>query len=282
MIAQQPLSWRSLASDGIHAPGLKDMRVALQVGHNLMVSHGAATVAMRNILKPEAQIGITLNLNHTDPATDSEQDKAAAVLGDGYSNRWFLDPIFKGEYPADMWELFKAYQPKVEDGDLKLISTPIDFFGVNYYTRSVIEHAEGGDPPARQTHPEGEYTEMDWEVYPQGLYNLLTRLQRDYNPPAIYITENGAAFDDKVSDDGHVHDERRTAYLNGHFDAALRAINDGAKLKGYFVWSLMDNFEWAWGYSKRFGITYVDYTTQKRTLKDSALWYRQVIRANGF
>ncbi len=268
---------------GIHAPGLKDLRTATQVGHNLLVSHGMAVRALRSCLKPEAQIGITLNLTHFEAATDSVTDRAAAARQDGYINRWFLDPLFKGAYPADMWELFGSDVPTVADGDFDLITEPIDFLGINYYSRGVIaDDPNGGVLKTRSEFPEGEYTEMNWEVYPEGLYQLLTNVQNNYNPPALYITENGAAFADEVSADGQVHDERRTAYLQSHFAAAHRAIEDGAKLKGYFVWSLMDNFEWAWGYTRRFGITYVDYTTQKRTLKDSALWYRSVIQENGF
>jgi beta-glucosidase len=268
---------------GIHAPGLKDLSTATQVAHHLLLSHGLAVRALRPCLKPEAQIGITLNLGHYMSATDSQADHDAARRYDGYNNRWFLDPLFKGAYPEDMWQVFEGHHPTIADDDLAVISTPIDFLGINYYTRGVqADDPNGGVLKARQEFPEADYTEMQWEIYPDGLYQLLTSVQNTYNPSAIYVTENGAAFADEISADGHVHDERRTAYLQGHFAAAHRAIQDGAKLQGYFVWSLMDNFEWSFGYSKRFGITFVDYTTQKRTLKDSALWYRQVIQANGF
>jgi beta-glucosidase len=268
---------------GIHAPGIKDLSTATQVAHNLLVSHGLAVRALRSCLQPEAQIGITLNLGYYDGASDSEADQAAARRGDGYNNRWFLDPLFKGMYPEDMWQIFEGHHPTIADGDFHLITTPIDFLGINYYNRTVLaDDSYGNLLKGKQVFPEAEYTEMNWEVYPEGLYKLLTLVQNTYNPAALYITENGAAYVDEISADGHVHDERRTAYLQGHFEAAHRAIADGAKLRGYFVWSLMDNFEWAFGYSKRFGITFVDYATQKRTLKDSALWYRQVIQANGF
>lgn len=267
---------------GVHAPGLKDMKTALQVSHHLLLSHGEAVRALRDAGDDETRVGITLNLTPTEPATDSDEDRAAALRVDGYQNRWFLDPVFRASYPADMLELYGDLAPSVLPGDMARIQAPVDFLGVNYYHRTVVQ--DDPDAPILRTKtvlPEGsEYTEMGWEVSPQGLYNLLTRLQHDYDPPAIYITENGCAFKDVVNEAGEVDDERREAFLREHFVQAHRAIQDGVKLRGYFVWSLMDNFEWALGYSKRFGITYVDYETQRRIIKRSGRWYSQVIAKN--
>lgn len=188
----------------------------------------------------------------------------------------------KGEYPADILKILGDNAPKIEDGDLKAISVPTDFMGVNYYTRAVVAADPTQEGGMRWEHPEGEYTDMDWEVYPLGLYNLLMRLKNEYNAPPLYITENGAAYKDVVTPDGEICDERRQAYLESHLAACHRAIQNGVPLKGYFVWSLLDNFEWAYGYTKRFGITHVDYTTLKRTLKQSGEWYSKAAQTNGF
>lgn len=266
---------------GIHAPGIKDDARAIQVAHNVLVAHGAALPALR--ANGAGQVGITLNFTHYDPASDSEADRAAARRMDGYANRWFLDPIFKGKYPEDVLTYYAGLGPVFTAKDMSLISSPIDFLGVNYYTREVVRDAPGqGLMQTARVEPPGEYTAMGWEVYPEGLYRLLIRITRDYNDPVMYITENGAAYNDVVSEDGHVHDPKRIDYLQKHFDAAHRAIQNGSRIKGYFVWSMMDNFEWAEGYSKRFGLIYTDYPTERRIPKDSALWYQQVIEKNGF
>lgn len=268
---------------GIHAPGIKNAKVALQVAHHLLLSHGLAVEVLRDLGDHETKAGIVLNLSPVHPASDSEEDKAAAWRYDGFHNRWFLDPIFVGSYPADMWEWYGQLVPEVKPGDMAIISRRIDFLGVNYYTRSVVKHdPQGGMLKLSHVRIEGsEYTEMGWEVYPDGLYELLTRLNRDYKVHEFYITENGAAFKDEITPDGKVHDERRLSYLREHFLRAHKAIQDGVPLKGYFVWSLMDNFEWAHGYTKRFGVVYVDYETQKRIIKDSGYCYKQVIAENG-
>ena len=267
---------------GVHAPGetAEVPTPALQAAHHALIAHGKTVERIRTIV-PDAQVGITLNLSHVDPATMRPTDLEAATRYDGLHNRWFLDPVFRGHYPSDMLELWEEHLPQIEPGDMALINAPIDFLGINYYTRSVIQH-DGSVPllQAAGINPPGEYTEMGWEVYPQGLYALLKRLYSDYRPNAIYITENGAAFADTLTDDGQVHDERRTAYLRGHFDAASHAIRDGVPLVGYFVWSLLDNFEWSFGYSKRFGIVYVDFATQKRYPKDSATYFAEVAAAH--
>jgi beta-glucosidase len=263
---------------GEHAPGIKDLGVAYQVAHHLLLSHGLATQVLKS-QNQGFQTGITLNLTVAHPAGDSSDDEAAARRQDGYSNRWFLDPVFRGSYPEDMLEIIGSHAPSVQDGDMATITSPLDFLGINYYSRSVVRH-DPGNPPFNmsQVKPRGaEYTDANWEVYPDGLRELLERLHRDYPAPAYYVTENGAAFPDLLSPGDKVHDPRRQAYLEAHFEAAASAISAGVPLKGYFVWSLMDNFEWALGYSKRFGIIYVDYPTQRRIWKDSALWYRECI-----
>jgi len=268
---------------GIHAPGIKDPSTAIQASHHLLLSHGEAVQILRENGDARTRVGITLNLAPVHPASEKEEDKQAARRFDGYLNRWFLDPIFKGSYPRDMISWYGNKSPQIQSGDMDIISRKIDFLGVNYYTRSVIK----ADPGEKYlgigvVRPEGaEYTEMDWEVYPPGIYELLTRIHNDYQAPTLYITENGAAFADKVDENGEVNDQRRVNYLKEHFIQVHKAIDEGVKLRGYFIWSLMDNFEWAYGYSKRFGLTYVDYATQKRIIKKSGIWYQQVIKNNG-
>jgi beta-glucosidase len=266
--------------DGRHAPGWQDACLALQVAHHLLLSHGLAVDALRAQGGSQTQVGITLNLSPAYPASDRAEDVAAAQRHDGYLNRWFLDPVFTGHYPQDMWALYDYRVPRVAPGDLEIIRRPLDFLGVNYYSRAVLRHEPGNLLGYAAVQPAGEYTAMGWEVYPQGLTDLLCRLAQEYRPPAIYITENGCAYEDVLTKQGEVHDAKRVDYLHHHFLAAHRALEQGVPLKGYLVWSLMDNFEWSYGYSRRFGITYVDYATQKRYLKDSAKYYAQVIAAN--
>jgi beta-glucosidase len=266
---------------GVHAPGWQDIGLSLQVAHHLLLSHGLTVPVLRERGDDSTQVGITLNFSQTYPASDSPEDVAAAVRHDGFSNRWFTDPIYKGAYPQDIWELFGPFVPRVAPGDMEIISRPIDFLGVNYYTRAVIQYSADAPEGMNYTslRPDGEYTAMDWEVFPQGLTDLLVRLDRDYGSPRMYITENGCAYEDVVQD-GRVHDEKRTEYLKLHFAAAHDAIKQGVDLEGFFVWSFMDNFEWAYGYSRRFGIVYIDYATQERIVKDSARYYASVISRN--
>jgi len=266
--------------NGVHAPGWEDMGLALQVAHHVLLSHGLATDALRGQGDNSTQVGITLNLAPAYPASDSPADAAAAARHDGYLNRWFLDPVFRGQYPEDMWNLYAYMVPRVAPGDMEIIARLVDFLGVNYYSRAVVKHAQGGFLDYATLHPAGEYTAMDWEVYPQGITDLLVRLATDYGSPVMYITENGCAYEDVLAADGQVHDAKRVDYLRAHFSAAHKALEQGVRLRGYFAWSLMDNFEWAYGYSRRFGITYVDYKTQRRILKDSARYYASVIAAN--
>jgi beta-glucosidase len=190
-------------------------------------------------------------------------------------NRWFLDPLFRGEYPTDL-----PFEPPIRPDDLATIAAPLDFLGVNYYFRVVAEAGANGDGPPVFAHvPGATYTDMGWEVYPEGLYECLVRVAREYRPRAIHVTENGAAFGDVRLHDGSVSDPERRDFLAGHLDAIQRAIAHGAPVQGYFVWSLLDNFEWANGYAKRFGIVYVDYPTLERVPKESFHWYRDFIAA---
>ena len=260
---------------GEHAPGHKNIKEGLQAAHHLLLAHGAALPVMR-ANAPQARHGIVLNLNPAYPFKNTEEDKLAAERYDGFFNRWYLDPLFKGSYPQDMWEGYAENVPDVQEGDLEIMSTPIDFMGVNYYSRAVLEYQEGDFPNFRNPQFEAERTDMGWEVYPQGLTDLLVRLDQDYDIPPIYITENGAAYPDP-EDAGFVNDTDRIHYLERHFEALNEAIRQGVDVRGYFAWSFMDNFEWAWGYTKRFGIVHVDYDTQKRTPKASARWYADFI-----
>jgi len=249
---------------GEHAPGFNDRRLALQVAHHVLLAHGLAMPVLRENA-PKAQHGIVLNFTPSYALDDSIEARQTATLMDGTFNRWFADPLFKGRYPEDIWELYGELVPKVDDGDMAQIAAPIDFLGVNYYTRVSF----GGDPG------NVERTAMGWEVFPQGLRDLLLRLQRDYGVP-MYVTENGAAYADNFVD-GTVHDPERVRYLERHLAAVHEALEAGANVKGYYAWSLLDNFEWAKGYSKRFGLIYVDYPTQRRILKSSAKWYAELI-----
>jgi len=259
---------------GEHAPGRTSEADAVATAHHLLLSHGWAVDVIRRSAA-DAQVGITLNLAHAYAASDTPEDEAAAWRVDGEGNRWFLDPIYRGAYPADLLERNETVAPLVQDGDLDAIGAPLDFLGVNNYFRFVVSATDNG--PRIERNPEAQETDMGWEVYPDGLHRLLVRVAHDYAPPAIYVTENGAAFGDVRGHDGRVHDPERTAYIASHIEAVSRAVADGAPVKGYFVWSLLDNFEWAFGYSKRFGIVYVDYPTLERVPKDSFYWYRDSI-----
>jgi len=267
---------------GVHAPGIADPRQAVQAARHLLLSHGEAIRALREMLDDDAQLGITLNFSPAYPATDSPEDAVAVQKADAFSNRWFLDPVFRGHFPEELRERFSGEMEEWPPDDLAAMAAPIDFLGVNYYSRQVVRADPSQRAGYRSVRVQGsKYTDMDWEIFPQGLYDLLTRLQRDYNPAALYITENGAAFRDVLEPGRRVRDQERIDYLHDHFIKAYEAIQAGVKLRGYFVWSLMDNFEWAYGYAKRFGIIYVDYETCERIPKDSARWYHDVIAENG-
>jgi len=268
--------------DGRHAPGHTDLGEALAAAHHLLLSHGQGVKVIRENC-PEAQVGIALNLTPQEPASPSPADRIESTWFDGQINRWFLDPLAGRGYPQDIIEGFGKPMDFVQAGDMAAIAEPVDFLGVNYYTRSIarssaIPEADNESPTIARG---AELTEMGWEVYPEGLFNLLRRLHFDYAFPAIYVTENGAAYPDEVGPDGQVDDPDRLSYLRRHLEMVKRAIHLGAPVKGYFVWALLDNFEWGFGFSKRFGVVYVDFTTQQRIPKTSARWYRQMILENG-
>lgn len=263
---------------GIHAPGNHDLKTALQVSHHLLLSHGLAVPILRQN-SIDAQVGITLNLGPTYAFTDSSEDAAAARTSDGFMNRWFLDPVYGKGYPQDMLEIYGAASPVIVAGDMEAIAVETDFLGINYYTRANVKHKAGaGLFESEQVHVEGDYTFFDWEVYPQGLTDLLKRVVYDYDPPAIYITENGATYQDVVGADGEINDTSRLNYFKLHLEACSNSIKAEVPLKGYFAWSLMDNFEWAEGYEKRFGLTYVDFVTLERKMKASGKWYSNFIK----
>lgn len=264
---------------GEHAPGLRDEALGWRAGHTLMVAHGLAVCRFREI-RPEGSIGITVNPPPVHPATDSEADHAAARRSND-ANGWFLDPIFFGDYPAVMREAFGDLLPEFTDEHRAAVHTPVDFIGLNYYFPGTVADAPGaGGLRTRWVAPQsGPRTAMGWEIYPEGIAEILHWIADRYGNPLVYVTESGAAFDDVVAPDDRVYDEERRTYLEAHIQAALRARDEGARLAGYFVWSLLDNFEWAYGYGKRFGIVHVDYATQTRIPKESARWYARQIGA---
>ena len=269
---------------GVHAPGLHDPRQAWQVSHHLLLAHGLAVPVIR-ANSSNAQVGITLNLSSIHAATDSERDQYVVQLEDGMNNRWYIEPLFRGAYPSDILDYLGQNNlvPQMVNGDATLIAVPVDFLGINNYTRNVVRQKAGAAPgTAEHIRINGaEYTEVGWEVYPEGLREVLVRLHQEYHVPRLYVTENGAAFPDVVSAGPRVHDARRENYYREYLTQSHAALSEGVPLAGYFAWSLMDNFEWSEGYSKRFGITYVDYATQRRIIKDSGYWYRDTIAANG-
>lgn len=259
---------------GIHAPGHADLGEALAASHHLLLAHGLALPVIRGN-SPGAQVGLVLDYHPIVAASSSEADLAAARHEDGIANRWFLDPLVGRGYPPDICSDLQSDLGFVLDGDLQRIAAPLDFVGINYYMRNFARSPRGGPPTVR---PNREHTEMGWEVYPEGMLETLTAVHTNYAFPAIYITENGAAYRDEIGPDGEVDDRARTSYLRRHLEQVHRAISLGIPVRGYFLWSLLDNFEWAFGTSKRFGIVYVDFGTQQRILKASARWYRSVIQ----
>ena len=257
---------------GIFAPGIQDRRLAMQAAHNLLLSHGLAMQALRDDGCSSA-LGIVLNLSPVQPASAAPEDEKAAHLEDGRLVRWYMDALFHGRYPQDVVDFLGADAPQVQADDLAVIAQPMDFMGLNYYSRAVV--SAKGPWDAKQGGL--ALTDMGWEIYPEGLTELLLRLHRDYPVPPLFVTENGGAFKDALQD-GRVHDAARAAYIASHIAAVGEALRQGVPMAGYMVWSLLDNFEWASGYEKRFGIVHVDYATQARTLKDSALWYRRFLQ----
>lgn len=295
-------SWLGYGT-GEHAPGIRDLGRAAAAAHHLLLAHGEALRVLR-AATPRGQIGIGLNLQPVRPTTDHEQDLAACRRVDGNLNRMFLDPLLRGSYPADMLDHYAGRRPGFEvvaDGDLEVIGQPIDFLGVNFYapktvcadTRLAAASDAGYWVPTGERgslnadlgavevlRPDVSRTQMGWEIEPAALTEVLLRLHRDYPPLPLYVTENGAACDDYVDPDGQVRDAERVRYLEGHVRAVLAALDAGVDVRGYFAWSFLDNFEWAQGFSKRFGLTWVDYPTGERIPKSSFSWYGRVARAN--
>lgn len=269
---------------GRHAPGITDYSTALLVAHHLLLAHGKAVRAYRE-MGLKGQIGITLNMDYSYPATDSAEDIAATEREYSEHNKWFADPVLKGEYPKDVVEWYKSrvIMPQIYEGDMEIISTPIDFLGINNYFAQHTSYDKKIWPLEIKSTPLGESrTGMGWGINPEGLYDLLVRLTNDYKGIKILITENGCAFNDLVNLRGEVNDDNRLDFIKRYLIQANRAINVGVNLIGYLVWSFMDNFEWGHGYSQRFGIVYVDYTTQQRIIKTSGQWYSKVVQNNGF
>jgi beta-glucosidase len=265
--------------EGVHAPGVKDFRTALQVSHHVLLSHGLALPAIRANV-PDAKAGIALSLHPLSAASERPEDLAACTRHDGLRNRWFLDPLHGRGYPADVLEWCADHAPAVLAGDLDVIAGKTDFLGVNYYFPEIIAHAPGVAPlEARVVEREDvARTAFGWEVSPEGLGTLVRRIEADYPSAPIYITENGSTWDDVVGADGEIDDGERRDYLAAHMAALRESIAGGSRIKGYFAWSLLDNFEWAEGYLRRFGLTHVDFETQQRRLKGSGKWYRAFLR----
>jgi beta-glucosidase len=270
---------------GLHAPGHADLAESVRVNHHLLLAHGLARQAIRDI-DPAARVGITLNLIPCYPATDSPADGAATVGSDGYVNRWYLDPLAGRGYPQDMIGHYaRAGAPldMVQDGDMACIAGGYDFLGINYYTHRVMTADRHDDDPFEWSvvppPVDADVSDIGAQNVPWALTDLLMRVDRDYGSPEVYITENGVAFHEEPSADGIVHDDRRIDYLRGHLAAVADAVDRGANVRGYFVWSLLDNWEWAMGYPPRFGLVRVDFPSGRRTIKDSGRYYAGVISA---
>ncbi|MFJ3336748.1 GH1 family beta-glucosidase [Streptomyces sp. NPDC086766] len=287
-------------ASGVHAPGRTDPQASLRAAHHLNLAHGLGTQALRSVMPARNTVAVSLNSSVVRPASQSPADLAAARKIDDLANGVFHGPMLHGAYPATLLEATSSLTDwsYVHDGDLRSINQPLDALGLNYYTPALVSAADAGaEGPRADGHgasafspwpaaddvmfhqTPGDRTEMGWTIDPSGLHELIMRYTREAPGLPLYITENGAAYDDKVDADGRVHDPERIAYLRGHLAAVRRAITDGADVRGYYLWSLMDNFEWAYGYGKRFGAVYVDYATLARTPKSSALWYSKAARS---
>jgi beta-glucosidase len=271
---------------GLHAPGIADLGDSVAAGHHILLAHGAAADILHQY--PNTRVGSALSLFPCDPATDSPEDAAAAVGSDGYVNRWYLDPLLGSGYPRDMWEHYERALGRpldvIRDGDEALIGGRSDFLGINFYTRRVMAAAAAGPGrpfPWQVVGPSGDVDRTDdgWEIAPNSLKALLMRLHRDFPGVPLMITENGAVTGESPAHDGLVHDARRERYLVAHLRAVAEAIAEGADVRGYLHWSLLDNFEWSLGYRPRFGLVYVDYPTGKRTIKESARAYSRIVRS---
>jgi beta-glucosidase len=273
---------------GIHAPGIRDKQSSVIAGHHVLLSHGLSVPRMRSHLSPQAQVGIALDFYPVYAADDRPETQLAVKHADTFRNRWFLDPVFRGHYPDDLFANMGVASPPICEDDLSIISIPIDFLGVNYYSRMLVrgrtntvtgtENTSDDIFEAVNSIPGSSYTEMGTEIFPDGLANILTRIHHEYTPKAMIVTESGASFDDRWDGNNHVHDQQRIDYLQRHIQTIAQVIHQGIPIKGYIVWSFLDNFEWAEGYRQRFGLVYVDYPTQRRIIKDSGHWYANFIR----
>jgi beta-glucosidase len=276
---------------GLHAPGRRSLGEALRASHHLLLAHGRAVEAYRAAPgSADGRIGIVLNVLPTEPHSDADADRTAALGSDGYTNRWFLDPVLRGRYPVDTWELLEQLAGPLDwlaAGDLEAIGAPIDVLGINYYTRRIVAatpgaHRDGALPWTVVPPPAGAaLTDAGWEIAPRSLTELLLRVRDDYGDIPLLITENGAVYLDAPRPDGRITDTGRIAFLREHLTAAHRAIAAGVRLEGWFTWSLLDNFEWSDGYRPRYGLVHVDYPSGRRLVKDSGRWYTGVIAANG-
>ncbi|USQ85589.1 GH1 family beta-glucosidase [Streptomyces phaeoluteigriseus] len=266
--------------EGRMAPGLTDLTAAVHASYHLLLGHGLAAQAIRAAV-PGAQVGLVTNHSTVETASTRPEDLAAATRMDGHTNRWWLDPVYGRGFPADMRELYGVELPE-RAGDLETIAVPLDWHGLNYYFPvTVADDPAGPVPYAREVRlPDVPRTGMDWQIDADGLEAFLMRLTDDYGVRELYVTENGSAFPDTVAPDGTVDDSDRARYLEQHISACARAVRKGAPLAGYYAWSLLDNFEWAYGYDKRFGLVHVDYATQTRTIKSSGHRYADIIRAH--
>ena len=270
---------------GEHAPGQMDPLKYFPASHHINLAHGDGVAAIR-AESSAARVGTVLQLPPFHPRSDREEDRRAARVLDGLSNRWYAEPVLLGRYPQDILDLLKPLKLPIHDGDLKRIHQPLDFAGLNLYTRAFARH-EPAIPliqamiDEKHRVPGAKYTDFDWEIYPEAIYESLMRFKNEWGDPAVYVTENGMAWRDEVRD-GEVHDPERIEFLTAYLAQVRKAMDHGVKVKGYFQWSLLDNFEWAYGYTKRFGLVHVDFATQARTPKASAAWYRDVIKTGGF
>ncbi|MGV2621949.1 UNVERIFIED_CONTAM: GH1 family beta-glucosidase [Halobacillus marinus] len=268
---------------GVHAPGKKDLQAAVDVSHHLLLAHGKAVKSFREEV-PDGEIGYAPNIGWLEPYTRKQEDVHACKLGMMWQKEWFMDPVFKGSYPEELVQLFAEHgaQLRLMEGDMDTIAQPIDLMGINFYTGSLGRyHEDGGMFQVEEVPLDERRTDIGWPIYAEGFHKALTDIHQTYGNVPIYITENGACYNDGVKD-GRVHDQERIDYLKQHLTALDRSIQSGVPIAGYIVWSLLDNFEWAEGYDKRFGIIHVDFETFKRTKKDSFYWYKETIKNNSF
>ncbi|MGD6968071.1 GH1 family beta-glucosidase [Rossellomorea vietnamensis] len=268
---------------GVHAPGYQDLQLATTISHHLMLAHGKAVTRFRES-GIEGGIGYAPNTEWNEPFSDRQEDIDASNRATGWFIEWFFDPVFKGSYPEFMLEWFeqKGVTLKIEEGDMETISQKIDFLGINYYTGSVARYKKDHELFDVEKVDIGyEKTDIGWNIYPEGFYKVLCKIKDQYGDVPIYITENGACYNDGV-EDGRVKDDRRIQYLKQHLTSLQRSIDSGVNIKGYLTWSLLDNFEWAEGYDKRFGLIHIDFQTLKRTKKDSYYWYKQIVNNGWF